>query len=406
MAKPMNPTLKPIHDPAGFQLHRMGVVMEPEPGNPLEAEGVLNPASARGRDGQLYLFPRLVSAGNYSRIGIARVLFNEAGDPIGVERMGIALEPVADYEMRPGGGGCEDPRITFIEPLDRYVMTYTALSVRGPRIALAMSEDLFLWDRLGLAIFMPYEGVDFNDVHNKDAVLFPVAIADPEGRPSMALIHRPLFPGTGPDETLHCRVPRVVDILRESIWISYHSLEKEVCTKHHHLCHFDSHRQLAYPVAAWEQLKIGGGTPPILTPQGWLFLYHGVSSPLAGASGEDWLTYSAGLLLLDEKHPHMIRYRSPDPVLKPELAGELEGVVPGIVFPTAIDRRDDLGQANRFDVYYGMADNRIGVARLDLEGVDNYLSLPNSSGFRPLPGIYPLTAKEASGGSLLKNIPV
>jgi hypothetical protein len=30
------------------------------------------------------------------------------------------------------------------------------------------------------------------------------------------------------------------------------------------------------------------------------------------------------------------------------------------------DRRDDLGLPDRFDVYYGMADNRIGVARLDL----------------------------------------
>jgi hypothetical protein len=36
------------------------------------------------------------------------------------------------------------------------------------------------------------------------------------------------------------------------------------------------------------------------------------------------------------------------------------------VFLTAIDRRDDLGLPDRFDVYYGMADCRIGVARLDL----------------------------------------
>ena len=114
---------------------------------------------------------------------------------MGVERLGIALEPEADYELRPDGGGCEDPRITFIEPLQRYVMTYTALSSRGPRIALAMSEDLFHWERLGLAIFMPYEGVDFNDVANKDALFFPVAIPDPDGQPAMALIHRPLFPG-------------------------------------------------------------------------------------------------------------------------------------------------------------------------------------------------------------------
>ena len=36
------------------------------------------------------------------------------------------------------------------------------------------------------------------------------------------------------------------------------------------------------------------------------------------------------------------------------------------MFPTGIDRRDDLGAPDRFDVYYGMADKRIGVARLDL----------------------------------------
>lgn len=348
----------------GFQLQRLGFVMEPERDNPMEVEGVLNPASARGRDGQLYLFPRLVAQGNYSRIGIARMLFNEAGDPMGVERLGIALEPEADYELRPNGGGCEDPRITFIEPLQRYVMTYTALSLRGPRIALAMSEDLFHWERLGLAIFMPYEGVDFNNVANKDALFFPVAIPDPHGRPAMALIHRPLFPGTGPDETLHCPIPRVVDILRESIWISYHSLVNEVCDKHHHLCHFDSHRRLATPVAAWEQLKIGGGTPPILTPQGWLILYHGVSAVLHKPDSAGRLSYAAGLLVLEEKRPHLIRYRSPEPVLTPELPNEREGIVPNVVFPTAIDRPDDLGLPGRFDVYYGMADKRIGAARL------------------------------------------
>ena len=70
-----------------FQLPRLGLMMEPESGNPLEAEGVLNPAAARGPDGQLYLFPRLVARGNYSRIGIARGRFNEAGEPARVGRV-------------------------------------------------------------------------------------------------------------------------------------------------------------------------------------------------------------------------------------------------------------------------------------------------------------------------------
>ncbi len=93
---------------ARLNLRLLGVVMESEAGNPLEVEGVLNPAAARGPDGELYLFPRLVSRGNYSRIGVARVRFSDDGDPVAVERLGIALEPTAEYELRTDGGGCED----------------------------------------------------------------------------------------------------------------------------------------------------------------------------------------------------------------------------------------------------------------------------------------------------------
>ena len=62
----------------------------------------------------------------------------------------------------------------------------------------------------------------------------------------------------------------------------------------------------------------------------------------------------------------MIRYRSTEPVLTPVLPQERVGAIANVVFPTGIDRRDDLGLPDRFDVYYGMADDRIGAARLDL----------------------------------------
>src|ERR1700689_2312604 len=213
---------------SGFELQRLGILMEPQPGNPHEAEGVLNPAAAPGPDRALFLFPRLVSLGNYSRIGIARVRFNAAGDPQGVERLGIALEPEADYELRPdGGGGCEDPRITFVEPLERYLMTYTAFSSRGPRIARAISEDLFHWQRLGLSTFASYDGIDSSDVDDKDACVFPIAIPNPSGEPELAVLHRPLFPGTRPEETARDDASRELDLDRESIWISYRPLSLE-----------------------------------------------------------------------------------------------------------------------------------------------------------------------------------
>ena len=355
---------------SGFNLQRLAMVMEPEPGNPREIEGVLNPAAARGPDGELYLFPRLVARNNYSRIGIARVRFNGAGDPIGVDRLGIAMEPEADYERRPdGGGGCEDPRITFVEPLQRYIMTYTAFSTRGPRIALALSKDLFHWERLGLAAFGPYEGIEFADVDDKDASLFPVAIHNPSGHPELAILHRPLFPGTRPEETACGPPTRAVDLDRESIWISYCPRSLENRRDLRCLGKFSSHHRLAAPVSPWERLKIGGGTPPVLTRYGWLIVYHGVKEMEKSSENEHPLCYSAGVMILSQEHPQLVLYRSEEPVLTPALPQERHGVVANVVFPTGIDRRDDLGSPDRFDVYYGMADKRIGVARLDLPDV-------------------------------------
>ena len=371
----------------GLHLQRLGLIMEPEPGNAQEVEGTLNPAAARGPDGHLYLFPRLVAKGNYSRIGIARVKFDTAGDPCNVERLGIALEPEADYERRPGGGGgCEDPRVTYVEPLGHYVMTYTAYSPVGPRIALAMSEDLLHWKRIGLAAFAPYKGIDFVNVDNKDASVFPVAIPNHCGKMQLGLLHRPLFVGTRPEDTACQAANRIVDLDHESIWLSYYPMPPGGLVPHHPGL-INSHHRLASPVAPWEKLKIGCGTPPVLTRHGWLILYHGVSKPTRPAETGRGLCYSAGVMLLSEKDPRKILYRSPEPVLTPESPDELRGTIANVVFPTGIDRRDDLGTPDRFDVYYGMADSRIGVARLDLPG-----NLPASG---PADGGEPSTGREA-----------
>jgi predicted GH43/DUF377 family glycosyl hydrolase len=343
------------------------MIMQPQPGDPNEVEGVLNPAAIRARDGQLYLFPRLVARGNYSRIGIARVLFDASGDPIGIERMGFALEPEADYELTASGGGCEDARISYVEPLRHYVMTYTALSRGGPRIAIAVSDDLFHWSRLGLATFHPYKGIAFDGVDDKDASVFPLLIPGPAGRPTIALIHRPLFPGTRPEEKVRHAASSRADPTRESIWISYCHVEPN--GDEPRLGTFVAHHPLARPVATWEQLKIGGGAPPVMCRHGWLMIYHGVHAITAPSPTGRKLCYSAGAMVLSAEHPSEIIYRSSEPALVPRGPLECHGTVDNVVFPTAIDRRDDLGAPDRFDVYYGMADDRIGVARLDVPAV-------------------------------------
>jgi predicted GH43/DUF377 family glycosyl hydrolase len=229
---------------------------------------------------------------------------------------------------------------------------------------MAESEDLLHWKRLGLATYAHWHGIELADIDDKDASLFPVAIPNSAGQLELGMLHRPLFPGTRPEETACHPRSRQVDLNHESIWISYcpaamliHSPDR--------LGRFTSHHRLATPVSPWERLKIGAGTPPILTKHGWLIVYHGVSEA-QGTGGGHPLCYSAGVMVLSKQHPRLIRYRSVEPVLTPMLPQERDGTVANVVFPTGIDRRDDLGNPDRLDVYYGMADSRIGVARLDL----------------------------------------
>ncbi|MDP9266101.1 MAG: glycosidase [Chloroflexota bacterium] len=339
-----------------FTLERIGVLMSSDSTIAEEVEGVLNPGVARGPDRELYLFPRVVGKGNYSRVGIARVWFDDSGDPTGVERLGYALEPTEPYELREGGGGCEDPRVTYIEPLRLYVMAYTSLGPTGPRIALAVSEDLRSWRRLGLVDFQPdpdpVYGVEFDEYHNKDAAFFPLVVDRPDGTPSLAMIHRPAY--TKED------MPHGVTEVRPSIWISYCALphaQRDVRA----LGQLRYHHPLIEPREPWEELRIGGGAQPVLTRDGWLLIYHGA----AGTIPDDpkrpkRVRYSAGALVVDRSDPRRVLYRSRSPVLDPETREETEGVVPQVVFPTGADDRGD----GRVDVYYGMADSFIGAARL------------------------------------------
>lgn len=344
-----------------FELKRLGVVMEPVPGDSLEGGGVLNPGGARGRDGEYYLYPRVVEAPNHSRVGIARVLY-EDGDPAGVERLGYALEPDAAFERNPNTAGCEDARVTFIPAIDRYVMVYSAYGPRAPRLAVAISEDGLDWRRLGPAMFA-YEDrwrADFNLFANKDAFFFPEPVPDPDGEPALALVHRPDF-DVG-DEAAFFTLPDGIEEKRPGIWISYAPLQR-VLGDPRELVNLHKHRPLAFPEFAWEEQKIGGGAPPVRTPHGWLLLYHGVTGRLQrNLDHQPDVRYCAGAMLLDPEDPIRILHRTEKPILEPEDEGERTGVVDKVVFPTALDVRGE----RHIDVYYGMADARIGAAKLEL----------------------------------------
>ncbi len=346
-----------------FEMRRLGIVMAPDPHDALEAMGVLNPAAARGLDGHLYLFPRVVAAGNYSRIGRVRVRFDAAGDPVGVDRLGYVLEPEAPYERNPlNGGGCEDARVTYIAVLKRFVMTYTAFGPTGPRVAVAISDDLVTWRRLGKLEFAKAR-VDFHGYGNKDACFFPEPVIDPNGKVALALIHRPTYRQHFPDGTERIVLPDHITDERECVWISYVALDR--CHNDERwLTHVHENHLLLSPRAPWEQIKVGGGPPPIPTSLGWVLVYHGIRPvTLPDGSPAPRGQYCAGVAVLDRNKPWHVLYRSPEPVLVPTSGAEQTGVVENVVFPTGLDVRQDMGP-DIVDVYYGMADTRIGAARM------------------------------------------
>lgn len=350
-----------------FQCRRLGVVMAPDLSDPREAWGVLNPAGARDASGALHLFPRLVAESNYSRIGHNIVEFDAAGNPQSVKRQDVALAPERAWEKNPHtGGGVEDPRITYIEPLKQYVMTYTAFGRMGPRVALAISSNLYHWKRLGLVQFRAEKalGTNLNHSDNKDAVFFPVPVCDPSGKPALALMHRPAYTVTQRDGTFVSEIPHGVPDPRPSVWFSYVPLDRLQRKGASTLIQVEQHECVMTPKFSWESAKVGMGTQPVRTPLGWLTLYHGVEEVPIERDGAQVIkrSYRAGVAIFDLDDPRKIVYRSPEPIMAPSNADEVEGIVGNVVFPTALDARDN----GRFDFYYGMADTRIGAATFQL----------------------------------------
>jgi beta-1,2-mannobiose phosphorylase / 1,2-beta-oligomannan phosphorylase len=335
---------------------RLGTVLEPD-GDATEAEGVLNPGAVRDRDGRLLLYPRVVAEGNVSRIGLV-----EASGPDGApsfKRLGFALEPQEPYELRtvPGGYGCEDPRVTFIPVLDAFVMAYTAFGPLGPRIAVALSHDAYRWERLGLIDFSA-PGLPCGD--DKDAAFFPEPVLSPKGVTCIAFYHRPMLHVSALDG--QAAVPIILGMPpqdRESTRIAYVPLDPMLADRRALLRVAESEIVLP-PTPEWGRIKTGAGTPPVRVDEGWMSLYHGVDAEMR-SNGTYSMRYSAGIVLHDRERPHIVLFRSPEPVLAPETADERRGIVNDVVFPTGIDPK---GDGRDYDVYYGMADARVGRARL------------------------------------------
>jgi predicted GH43/DUF377 family glycosyl hydrolase len=341
--------------PVEISYRRLGRVLA-STGSEHDVEGVLNPAVCRDREGGLLLYPRMVSAGNVSRIGLVTGI--ETGGEPAFGNSSVLFEPEAEYELRsePGGYGCEDPRVTFLPQLDVYAMAYTAFGPHGPRIALAVSSDAYVWERLGPVRFAE---PSLNHLPNKDAAFFPEIVLSPSGIPSFAFYHRPMLRESWNGQAPIGLIQSLPFEEREVTCIAY--VPADQVGRDIGALRFVAESTRVLPIdSRWGRLKNGAGTPPVRTSAGWLSFFHGVDA-VTNATGAS-LLYRAGVVIHDILRPDRIVYRSAVPFLRPETIDEKLGVVNDVVFPTGIDPRGELS----YDLYYGAADAKIACARVDV----------------------------------------
>lgn len=279
-------------------------ILVPSPLNSWESVNVFN-CGVVYHQGLFHMFYRAQGVDAISRIGYAvspdGMHFNRLRDPI--------LSPGDEWET----WGLEDPRVTYLEDEQRFVLAYTAYSPKGITPMFAESTNLLTWKRIGPLV----TGED-----NKDHVLFPRKIG-------------------GRYVTFHRRQP--------GMWLATSD----------DLVHWGNFEPAMEPrPGLWDSVRVGAGGVPIETEYGWLCIYHGY---------DEHLVYRLGTCLLDREEPRKVLARPEGFILEPQEPWELKGEVPNVVFTGANPVVDETVY-----VYYGAADRVIALATCPLDELLDY----------------------------------
>ena len=276
---------------------------------PYPVETVHNAAVIKRADDYIMLFRSHLRTGR-SIIGLARSVdgFKFEADPEPF-LMPATDGPFAAYEEF----GVEDPRVTKVD--DDYLITYSAYSNSGVRVALAKTRDFVDIERVSLITQADYRNV----------VIFPEK-----------------FNG------LYARLDRPhSEISPWSIWITFSP----------DLVYWGQSQLVMKPEPYhWDEMKIGPGAPPIKTEKGWLSIYHGVFKTMDGS------VYRLGVALHDLNDPAKVIGVGDSWILQPEDPWEITGYVHNVVFSCAAVPEQD----GSIKIYWGGADTVMCVGEAKL----------------------------------------
>jgi predicted GH43/DUF377 family glycosyl hydrolase len=316
-------------------------ILSPLPFREWEVSGTFNPAAFKDDEDKVHLLYRAIGADGLSRIGYSsspdgRNFNFRSTYPVFEPLMGFGrsdrtkdtgprVYDTGIYTSGGGWGGSEDPRTVRIG--DKVYMSYVAFEGwNSVRIALTSIglDDLknrrWKWTRPQM--------ISRADEICKNWLIFPEKI-------------------NGKYAIMHSIVPKIL--------IEY----------------VDDLDHIPKPISSprpqgiqpgrkdcWDNRIRGAGPPPIKTEKGWLFLYHAIDKDDPAKYG---IGYRVGAMLLDLDDPTKILYRSPQPILNPEMHYENDGK-PGVVYATgAVVLGDNLM------VYYGAGDKHVCIAETPLK---------------------------------------
>ena len=311
---------KAKHSRGIFKRFEGNPILRPEEW-PYPVNAVFNPGAVEF-NGETLLLVRVESMEGFSHFTVARSKNGETDWTIDPEPTFLPDPDNYPEEIN----GIEDPRIVMLEGRNEYAIAYTGYSQSGPLVSMATTRDFQEFERYG--VLLP--------IDNKDASLFPRPFG---GR--WAMIHRPMpaDPST-----------------KANIWISFSP----------DLKHWGDHSVLLKTRDGgwWDACKIGLGTQPVETEEGWLLIYHGVRETASGS------IYRVGLALLDLEDPQKVIRRGREWVLGPQEDYERVGDVSDVTFPTGAVLDEEKGTLR---LYYGAADTCIGLATAKVNDILSYI---------------------------------
>lgn len=210
------------------------------------------------------------------------------------------IQPAASWQEY----GVEDARISRVD--GRYYMTACSVSSERLCTALYTSSDAVDWTLEGVVL----------DHQNKDMLIFEGKV----GGRFMAL--------TRPAGEIYLAQPPA------SAWLPGPSIQLAQSPDALHWKPMDK-GAIRPRKGSLSAVKVGGGAPPVLTREGWLVLYHGVSAD-GGVGG-----YRTFWALLDRDDPaRVLRLEDETPLLeaRPEISPDLDSLryLRGVVFTTGI----------------------------------------------------------------------